>query len=183
VSCHPCIHTPYIWLRCLFSFFSCDEAFRASSRLLDAAKTTGPVSKDNKKLPAVNIAFDFSGPVFEWMARPGESYRGKRMGEAMQQLHGMCNVNVAKGTKTQSIFLLLPLTIIKLVEYPWGALSTPIVDIGGGIGTLEMGILKEKASSHLDFILFDIPQTIENGKKVIINMLLYLLFANLIPWI
>jgi len=71
---------------------------------LDAAKTTGPVSKDNKKLPAVNIAFNFSGPVFEWMARPEESYRGKRMGEAMQQLHGVSNANVSKGIKTRSIF-------------------------------------------------------------------------------
>jgi hypothetical protein len=53
-------------------------------------------------------------------------------------------------------------------------LSTPIVDIGGGIGTLEMEILKEKRSSHLDFILFDIPQTMENAKKVII-VFVYLL--------
>jgi hypothetical protein len=53
-------------------------------------------------------------------------------------------------------------------------LSTPIVDIGGGIGTLEMGILEEKRSSHLDFILFDIPQTMENAKKVII-VFVYLL--------
>jgi hypothetical protein len=62
----------------------------------------------------------------------------------------------------------------QLVDYPWDRLSTPIVDIGGGIGTLEMGILKEKRSSHLDFILFDIPQTIENAKKVII-VFVYLL--------
>jgi hypothetical protein len=94
--------TQGIWLTC--PFHSCDEAFRASSYLLDAAKTTGPVSKDNKKLPAVNIAFNFSGPVFEWMARPEESYRGKRMGEAMQQLHGVSNANVSKGIKKRSIF-------------------------------------------------------------------------------
>jgi hypothetical protein len=56
----------------------------------------------------------------------------------------------------------------RLVDYPWDGLSTPIVDVGSGIGTLEMGILKEQRSNHLDFILFDIPQTIENAKKVII---------------
>jgi hypothetical protein len=57
-------------------------------------------------------------------------------------------------------------------------LSTPIVDIGGGIGTLEMGILEEKRSSHLDFILFDIPQTIENAKNVN-NSVCISPFANL----
>jgi hypothetical protein len=62
----------------------------------------------------------------------------------------------------------------RLVDYPWDGLSTPIVDVGGGIGTLEMEILKEKRSNHLDFILFDIPQTIENAKKVII-VFVYLL--------
>ena len=66
----------------------------------------------------------------------------------------------------------------QLVDYPWDGLSTPIVDIGGGIGTLEMGILKEERSSHLDFILFDIPQTIENAKKVI-NSVCISPFANL----
>jgi hypothetical protein len=97
VSATFCSHTPVSGSHVIFH--SCDDSFRASSRLLDAAKTTGPVSKDNKKLPAVNIAFDFTGPVFEWMARPEESYRGKRLGEAMQQLHGMCNANVPKGIK------------------------------------------------------------------------------------
>ena len=54
-------------------------------------------------------------------------------------------------------------------------LPTPIVDIGGGIGTLEMGILKRKRTSHLNFTLFDIPQTIENAKKVIIAFVYLLL--------
>jgi hypothetical protein len=161
-----------IWLTC--HFHSCDEAFWASSRLLDAAKITGPVGKDNKKLPAVNIAFDFSGSVFEWMARPEESYRGKRMGEAMQQLHRVGNINVSKGIKRDQSLLPHMVDNHQLVDYPWDGLSTPIVDIGGGIGTLEMEILKEKRSSHLDFILFDIPQTIENAKKVII-VFVYLL--------
>ena len=66
----------------------------------------------------------------------------------------------------------------QLADYPWEGLPTPIVDIGSGIGTLEMGILKEKRSSHLDFILFDIPQTIENAKKVIIVFFYILLLQN-----
>jgi hypothetical protein len=81
-----------------------DEGFRATSRLLDAAKTTGPVSADKKKIPAVNIAFDFSGSVFEWMSRPGEAHRGKRMGQAMQQLHRMANINVSEGMLCDMFF-------------------------------------------------------------------------------
>jgi 16S rRNA G1207 methylase RsmC len=45
-------------------------------------------------------------------------------------------------------------------------LSSPVVDIGAGIGTLEMSLLKDKRNNHLDFVLFDIPNTIENAKKV-----------------
>lgn len=82
-----------------FLLYSGDEAFRAASRLLDAAKTTAPVNPDkpHKKLPAVNIAYNFSGSIFEWMSRPEEAWRGKRLGEAMQQLHRMCNINVSEG--------------------------------------------------------------------------------------
>jgi hypothetical protein len=69
----------------------------ATMHLIDAAKTAGPVDTDGKRLPAINIAFNFSGPVFEWMSRPEEAYRGKRMGEAMQQLHRMANIHVSEG--------------------------------------------------------------------------------------
>ena len=89
------LHAPHLTQR----FQRGDEGFRATSRLLDAAKTTGPVSADKKKIPAVNIAFDFSGSVFEWMSRPGEAHRGKRMGQAMQQLHRMANINVSEGMR------------------------------------------------------------------------------------
>jgi hypothetical protein len=64
---------------------------------LDAAKTTGPVDADQKRLPAINIAFNFSGSVFDWMTRSEEAYRGKRLGEAMQQLHRVSNIHVSEG--------------------------------------------------------------------------------------
>ena len=64
---------------------------------MDAARPTGPVNAQNKRLPAINIAFDFSVPIFEWMSRPEQAYRGKRMGEAMQQLHRMANFHVSEG--------------------------------------------------------------------------------------
>lgn len=77
----------------------CDEGFKATSYLLDAARVSHAANGDapKKKLPAVNIAFDFSSTVFDWMSSPGDAWRGKRMGEAMQQLHRMANVHVAEG--------------------------------------------------------------------------------------
>jgi hypothetical protein len=52
-------------------------------------------------------------------------------------------------------------------DYPWHTLSSPIVDVGAGIGTLEMSILEDARNSHLEFVLFDIPDTMENAQKVI----------------
>lgn len=43
---------------------------------------------------------------------------------------------------------------------------SPIVDIGGGIGSLEMVLLKEETNSALSFIIFDTPVTIGSAKKV-----------------
>jgi hypothetical protein len=81
---------------------------------LDAAKTTASVNSDEKKLSAVNIAFDFSGSTFEWMAKPGEAYRGKRMGEAMQQLHKTFNALVSEGIMKKFSALKCGLIIINL---------------------------------------------------------------------
>jgi hypothetical protein len=51
---------------------------------------------------------------------------------------------------------------------------SPIVDCGGGIGALEMAILKEEKNLGLEFTIFDIPETVENAKKV---RTVYLYFA------
>jgi hypothetical protein len=81
-----------------------DDGFRATSRLLDAAKV-GPISSSGeelpqKKTPAINIAFEFSDSIFEWMSSPEQAWRGERLGKAMQQLHGMANNNVSEGGLT-----------------------------------------------------------------------------------
>ncbi|KAG5636306.1 hypothetical protein H0H81_008477 [Sphagnurus paluster] len=121
--------------------FVCDEGFKATSYLLEASK---PPAAEGKRLPAVNIAFNFDKSVFEWMA--DQEWRGRRMGKAMQQLHRMANGNV-------------------VTDYAWNQLTTPIVDVGGGIGSLEMALLKEEQNGPLEFIIFDIPTTIANAKK------------------
>jgi hypothetical protein len=51
-------------------------------------------------------------------------------------------------------------------DYPWHTLSSPIVDIGGGIGALEMSILEDNRNNHLNFVIFDMPKTVEHANKV-----------------
>lgn len=70
-----------------------DEGFRATSRLIDAAKISG----SGKRVPAVNIAFDFDISVFSWMSSPDQAWRGARLGKAMQQLHSVANIHVSEG--------------------------------------------------------------------------------------
>ncbi|KAJ6566268.1 S-adenosyl-L-methionine-dependent methyltransferase [Mycena capillaripes] len=129
--------------------FVCDEGYNAASRLIDVAKMRGTenaqeVSKS--RITGTNLAFGFDCSVFDWMAQPEQAWRGERLGRAMKQLHGMANSNVP-------------------IDYAWSALMSPIVDCGGGIGALEMAILKEEKNLGLEFTIFDIPETIENAKK------------------
>ncbi|KAF8079201.1 S-adenosyl-L-methionine-dependent methyltransferase [Lyophyllum atratum] len=119
----------------------CDEGFKATSYLLEASKAP---STGGKRVPAVNLAFGFDKSVFEWMS--DNAWRGRRMGKAMQQLHRMANGNV-------------------ISDYPWNQLVSPIVDIGGGIGSLELALLKQEENAALKFTIFDIPKTIEDAKK------------------
>jgi len=123
-----------------------DESFRASSRLLDAAKFNRHHLNGPRK-SGFSIAYDFDDSCFQWMSKPGQAWRGERLGLAMRQLHRMANDHI--GT-----------------DYPWSKLASPIVDIGGGIGTLERKLLSDDQNSHLQFQLFDIPKTIENAKEV-----------------
>lgn len=130
-----------------------DEGFRSTSRLVDAAKLSpatnghanGSASSEvAKRQPASNIAFGFNESIFEWMASPSQAFRTERLGKSMQQLHSVVNLHVQD-------------------DYPWGEIPSPLVDIGGGIGTLEMSLLK---FPKLEFILFDLPKTVETASKV-----------------
>ncbi|KAG6847786.1 hypothetical protein H0H93_006002 [Arthromyces matolae] len=121
--------------------FVCDEGLKATSYLLEASR---PSVDSTRRLTAASHAFAFNGTIFEWMA--SQEWRGRRMGKAMQQLHRMANGNV-------------------VADYPWNQLNSPIVDVGGGIGSLELVLLKQEENSSLNFRIFDIPATIENAKK------------------
>jgi len=127
---------------------ACDEGLRATSRLVDAAKLAAKVDggHSQEKLHASNIAFGFSGSIFEWMSRPEEAWRGKRVGEAMPQYDRIANAHTSE-------------------DYPWHKLSSPIVDVGGGNGSLEMCLLNDERHQNLQFVIFDIPKTIENAQK------------------
>ncbi|KAF7346966.1 S-adenosyl-L-methionine-dependent methyltransferase [Mycena venus] len=129
--------------------FVCDEGYNAASRLIDVAKRRGMAGAevgDKSRITGTNLAFGFDCSVFEWMAQPQQAWRGERLGRAMKQLHGMANSNVP-------------------IDYAWSALASPIVDCGGGIGALEMAILKEEKNLGLEFTIFDIPKTVENAKQ------------------
>ncbi|KAJ7766958.1 S-adenosyl-L-methionine-dependent methyltransferase [Mycena maculata] len=131
--------------------FVCDEGYNAASRLIDVAKRRGSggtdtPAEDKPRVTGTNLAFGFDCSVFEWMAKPEQAWRGERLGRAMKQLHGMANANVP-------------------ADYAWSALTSPIIDCGGGIGALEMAILKEERNLGLEFTIFDIPDTIENAKQ------------------
>ena len=53
-----------------------------------------------------------------------------------------------------------------LLDFAWASLASPVVDVGGGIGSLELALTKSGANGDVNFTIFDIPQTIENAKKV-----------------
>ncbi|KAF8516483.1 hypothetical protein JB92DRAFT_2910214 [Gautieria morchelliformis] len=118
-----------------------DEGFRAASRLLDAAKVP---QHGEKILPAGNIAFGFSGTVFDWMSTPEQAWRAERLGKAMQQLDKSTNIHVSE-------------------DFPWHELNSPIVDVGGGIGSLEMSLVGSKEYSHLEFLILIFQKPLQWG--------------------
>ncbi|KAF9445422.1 S-adenosyl-L-methionine-dependent methyltransferase [Macrolepiota fuliginosa MF-IS2] len=125
--------------------FMCDDGYKASSQILSASKIAVPDKSQGREVPAINLAFGFQDSVFGWYTR--EAWRGKRMGNAMQQLHRVVNENSA-------------------FDYDWSSLVSPIVDVGGGIGSLEMILLRNRPQDHAQFIIFDLAETIENAKEV-----------------
>lgn len=47
---------------------------------------------------------------------------------------------------------------------------SPIVDVGGGIGSLELALLERPGNATLNFKIFDLPSTIENAQKVSLHL-------------
>lgn len=116
-----------------------------------------------------NIAFGFESSIFKWMALPDNVWRAQRVGRAMQQYHRMANSNVRTGSYRLTTARWHDWTLkyfYTATDYPWHNLTSPIVDCGGGIGTMERNLLSIPSNSHLRFKLFDLPSTIENAKKV-----------------
>ena len=104
--------------------------------------------------------------VFEWFASPAQAWRGQRMGRAMQQLHRMANGHVVDGTFARSRALDVRWLTRSVADFNWPALASPVVDVGGGIGALEMALMKAYPETAPEFVIFDIPQTSANAKKV-----------------
>ncbi|KAH9896815.1 S-adenosyl-L-methionine-dependent methyltransferase [Cubamyces lactineus] len=128
--------------------FICDDGFKAAAYLTEAARASLPKGAKYTPAPAaLNLALGFEGSVFKHWEDPSHSRHGKRMGQAMKQLHQMANANVA-------------------VDFNWQALSSPLVDVGGGIGSLEMALTRAYPSSTLQYIIVDIPDTIKAARAI-----------------
>jgi len=52
------------------------------------------------------------------------------------------------------------------VDYQWNLLASPVIDVGGGVGSLELSLAKYERYNHLEFVIFDIPKTIAQAEKV-----------------
>ncbi|KAJ6566042.1 S-adenosyl-L-methionine-dependent methyltransferase [Mycena capillaripes] len=150
--------------------FVCDEGYNAASRLIGVAKLRGADGAEvggKSRITGTNLAFGFDCSVFEWMAQPQQAWRScdeaaprhgefERANRYEQLLFDVCLVPFWDDVLIRALFW---------IDYAWSTLMSPIVDCGGGIGALEMAILKEEKNLGLEFIIFDIPETVENAKK------------------
>jgi hypothetical protein len=55
---------------------------------------------------------------------------------------------------------------LSIPDYPWKTLASPIIDIGGGIGSFEAMLLSIAKNKKLSFTIFDIEKTVEHAKTV-----------------
>lgn len=71
---------------------------------MDAAKVAAQFKGDSSQpIPhASNIAFGFSGSIFEWMSTPEQAWRGKRVGTAMLQVNQTANAHIAEGNLSRT---------------------------------------------------------------------------------
>ncbi|KAJ3514442.1 hypothetical protein NLJ89_g2378 [Agrocybe chaxingu] len=124
--------------------FICDEGFKSASRLADAASPSVSVAG----LPAGSLAFNVQIPLFKWIAsQPENAWRLQRQMKAYDQLHHMANHGLEE-------------------DFAWGALRSPIVDVGCGIASTERALLEHASTKHLRFTLFDLPPVLEKTRKL-----------------
>jgi len=68
---------------------------------------------------------------------------------------------------------------IEITDYPWEEQATPIIDIGGGMGSFEEMLLSVPKNNKLTFTIFDIDQTIHNTRKARQHNSLFLSLCNI----
>lgn len=74
-----------------------------------------------------------------------------------------------------------PMLIIPASDFPWSGMPSPIVDIGGGIGSLEDTLLLLPENRRLTFQVLDLKDTVEHAKKVCHGMQFVCLFGFNLP--
>ncbi|KAH9852108.1 S-adenosyl-L-methionine-dependent methyltransferase [Lenzites betulinus] len=125
--------------------FICDDGGKAAAHLVEAARTRTTTTEI--PTPALNLAFGFEGPVFQHWNDASNAWRADRMGLAMKQVHQMANGNV-------------------VTDFDWPSLPSPVIDVGGGIGTLELAILKLYPEAPVRFIVVDLAETCKSAETV-----------------
>lgn len=51
-------------------------------------------------------------------------------------------------------------------DFQWSALQSPVVDVGGGIGALELALVRAYPDSAVNFVVFDIAETLGHARTV-----------------
>ncbi|KAH9916743.1 S-adenosyl-L-methionine-dependent methyltransferase [Epithele typhae] len=128
-----------------------DELFKSAGYLADcflpalSMRDKQPISP---MYAPFNLAFKTDSPYFEWLEQPGNESRLKRFGPAMT------------GTAAWEV----PGAIVS--GFAWDTLpeGSLVVDVGGGIGSTAMQLAH--TFSHLNFVIQDRPQVVEQGITV-----------------
>lgn len=136
------------------------------AHLVEVARSAGNMGGKKGKV-ASHVAFGFDVPVFKWYSDPAQVWQEQQMSLAMQQLHRMANGNVVAGThQLFTLHNLRKLMNDTLLDFDWCVLNGPVVDVGSGIGALEMVVMKTYPDTALPFIIFDNFKIFENVRKV-----------------
>ncbi|KAM6499104.1 O-methyltransferase domain containing protein [Amanita muscaria] len=125
-----------------------DEIFKSSAYLWETLSDPQTGKSDEPGHAAVGKVLSNGKGFWEYLAQPDQEYRQKRFDMAMRA--------------SESFF---PPKIF-LQAYDWQSLpnDAPVVDVGGGIGSVSMTLAKEHP--NLKIIVQDQAYVVENGTKL-----------------
>ncbi|KAG6826094.1 hypothetical protein H0H92_001153 [Tricholoma furcatifolium] len=128
-----------------------DESQKASSYLFENMRDPQTSHSYESQHSPLHRALRFNANLWDFHSRPENAYRSRRFGIAM------------KGATVVG----LPDLLLEL--FNWSSLSEDalVVDCGGGIGSSARAVLK--AHPKLKFLIQDVPNVVEDGKRVCVS--------------